>query len=282
MPLLVLTADRPPELREVGAGQAIDQIKLYGDAAQVVLRGRHARGDARARALDAHARLPRRAGRRSTAGPGPVHLNFPLREPLVLDAPLPAADRAPAAAPDGAPGSRTPVARADRSAAGRARARAPARGVVVAGRDERDPTLGAAVGGVRRARRLAAARRPAVAARAAAPPPSRTTTRCCATPPSPPPTRPDVVLRVGDLPTSKPLRAWLAGPADAEQVALDRRRRLAGPGRDADLAPRRTSPRRAGALRRAPRTPTPAGWTRWRGRRRARPRRRSRRCSATS
>src|SRR5580693_971654 len=32
VPLIVLTSDRPAELREIGAGQTIDQVKLYGDA----------------------------------------------------------------------------------------------------------------------------------------------------------------------------------------------------------------------------------------------------------
>ncbi|MET0614279.1 MAG: 2-succinyl-5-enolpyruvyl-6-hydroxy-3-cyclohexene-1-carboxylic-acid synthase [Thermoleophilaceae bacterium] len=81
VPMIVMTADRPPELREVGAGQAIDQIKLYGTAAEWFVEvGTH--DPSRATAIH-HRALACRAYWTAAAGrPGPVHLNFPLREPL--------------------------------------------------------------------------------------------------------------------------------------------------------------------------------------------------------
>src|SRR3954447_17242476 len=81
VPLIVLTADRPPELREVGAGQAIDQIKLYGAFAKWFAEvGNMPSGrDSAAH----HPQLGCRAYATASLGrPGPVHLNFPLREPL--------------------------------------------------------------------------------------------------------------------------------------------------------------------------------------------------------
>ena len=88
VPLIVLTSDRPPELREIGAGQTIDQLKLYGDAVKWFFEvGVHEATPERLawiRALACRAVFTAFDGR-----PGPVHLNFPLREPLVLDAPLP-------------------------------------------------------------------------------------------------------------------------------------------------------------------------------------------------
>src|SRR5579884_4249553 len=91
VPLIVLTADRPPELREVGAGQTIDQDGLYGRAAKWFFEmGVH---KATPEALRWIRTLACRACWTAVGPPaGPVHLNFPLREPLVLDQPLPEDD----------------------------------------------------------------------------------------------------------------------------------------------------------------------------------------------
>lgn len=89
VPLLVLTADRPAELRGSGANQTIDQIKMYGDhvrwsvdvptpdsgSPEITLR--HVRTLA-ARAYATANGLTK----------GPVHLNFPFRKPLEPESPV--------------------------------------------------------------------------------------------------------------------------------------------------------------------------------------------------
>jgi 2-succinyl-5-enolpyruvyl-6-hydroxy-3-cyclohexene-1-carboxylate synthase len=79
VPLLVVTADRPPELKDVGAPQTIDQTKLYGDA----VRWFHDPGVADIAASGSWHSLARQSYA-STVGvnSGPVHLNLPFREPL--------------------------------------------------------------------------------------------------------------------------------------------------------------------------------------------------------
>ncbi len=207
IPLIVLTADRPPELREVGAGQTIDQLELYGGAAKWFFEvGTHRATPERLRWMR---QLAFRAFQTAVSGrPGAVHLNFPLREPLVLDAPL-------------APAGDEPLCRVRRSAPGAAiELEVGERAVIVAGRHERDdglaaalPAAAAALGAPLLADPLSGARRgPAAVAHyddllrddafAAA-------------------HRPDTVIRVGDLPTCKPLRQWLAGLDGARQVAFD-------------------------------------------------------------
>jgi 2-succinyl-5-enolpyruvyl-6-hydroxy-3-cyclohexene-1-carboxylate synthase len=80
VPLLVCTADRPPELLDVGAAQAIDQTHLFGRA----VRWFHAPGVAdEAAALRWRALAARAYAEATGPPPGPVHLNLAFREPLV-------------------------------------------------------------------------------------------------------------------------------------------------------------------------------------------------------
>ncbi|MFL6069986.1 MAG: 2-succinyl-5-enolpyruvyl-6-hydroxy-3-cyclohexene-1-carboxylic-acid synthase, partial [Actinomycetes bacterium] len=87
VPLLLLTADRPPELRATGANQTIDQVKLFGDAvrlfAEVGVPEQVVGLTAYWRALAGRAWAA--ASGTLTRNPGPVHLNIAFREPLVPD-----------------------------------------------------------------------------------------------------------------------------------------------------------------------------------------------------
>ena len=224
IPLIVLTADRPPELREVGAGQAIDQIKLYGSFVKWFTEvGNLPPG--RASAVH-HRQLGCRAAAVATSGrPGPVHLNFPLREPL---APRPEEGLDPAdweGRDDGRPwtdlGWSQHSARPDPENEFTELLAEAETGVVICGGGNHDMTgaaieLGRRLGWPIFAEPTSGARTGAMLTADPAVVVAHydlllRSERFAGE-------RPDLVVRVGEMPTSKPLRAWLEG---CRQAILD-------------------------------------------------------------
>ncbi len=139
VPLIAVTANRPPEQADVGAAQTIDQAHLYGRA----VRWFHAPGvpdvaaRGRWRALAARA-VVEAVGAGGGPGPGPVHLDLAFREPLVGTA-----GELPQGRDDGAPWvtASPPATRPDLSALGAVLGPA-RRGVVVAGFEPGGPRTG--------------------------------------------------------------------------------------------------------------------------------------------
>jgi len=205
IPLIVCTADRPPELRDWGAGQTIDQVGIFGGctrwAADLPVAGEWTPSRAR---LAAHRAIETATGINS----GPVHLNWPLREPLEPVAEVPVVDATP-----------RPTVDATRPVFDYPDIRPRERGVVVVGPDlHADPA---------RAREIVAA---ALALSAATGWPVIGEPIAGTRRPVDPPAgsvrianadhllkidaladelRPDLVIRLGGSPTTKPVRLWL-------------------------------------------------------------------------
>jgi len=238
VPLIVLSADRPPELRDCGAGQTIDQIGIFGshvrwfcdlgtpDATLAAMR--HVRAVA--------CRAVATARGETGSVPGPVHLNLPFREPLdprpvpgdVADALL--------AAPEGRGREGAPWTQVGRSRASvesealeetAVLLRASHRPLIVAGpMDDGDPTIVPAVAGLCAA--LDAPLLAEVASNLRREPATLflvdahdAVVRAPAFAASAGPMRPDAVVRIGPVPTSKALATWLAALDDVPQIVID-------------------------------------------------------------
>ena len=256
VPLLVLTADRPPELRGVGAGQAIDQLKLYGESVRWFCEvGSHDADDEGLLHLRSTACRAFAAARGETR-PGPVHLNFPLREPL---APLAVEGAVTATDPLALEGrgerpltAVTPIDMEptefllDEVAGHIAEAEI---GVIVAGR-QLDPELREPLAHLARVAGYPILAEPTSQLRCGPHDRSHVVTaydlllrdeRFRGT------ASPELILRFGEMPTSKPLRSWLA-ESGAEEIVVD------------PLGDWNEPSRRAAALLRADPTELAAGW----------------------
>ncbi len=223
VPLVLLTADRPPELRDRGAPQAIDQVRIFGI---------HVKWAAELPLLDGapetrrHVRsLAGRAVATACAGPaGAVHLNIPFREPLVPDGDLrpheAAVDEPTRPFTDVVTGLRTLAAPAVADLAQRlVGAR---RGLIVAGPQD-DPDLPAALARLADATGFPILADPLSGARCGPHDRSHVIARAdllCRPGPWRDAHLPDLVIRFGATPTSKPLVA-LVTDAAPDQIVVD-------------------------------------------------------------
>jgi len=223
VPLVLLTADRPPELRDRGAPQAIDQGRLFGV---------HAKWDAELPLLDGtpetrrHVRsVAGRAVATALAGPaGAVHLNIPFREPLIPDGDLrplaPADGKRTRPFTDVLSGPRTLAASPVADLAGRlAGAR---RGLIVAGPQD-DPALPATLARLADATGFPILADPLSGTRCGPHDRSHVIARSdllCRPGAWREAHRPDLVIRFGAIPTSRPLLALLQDAAP-DQLVVD-------------------------------------------------------------
>jgi 2-succinyl-5-enolpyruvyl-6-hydroxy-3-cyclohexene-1-carboxylate synthase len=242
IPLIVCTADRPPELVDVGAPQTIDQVRLYGSSVRFACEPGVPEWAMAGSWRSVGSRLVAEADGAS-GRPGPVHANLGFRDPL--DA---APGELPAGRPDGKPwhgdirhqandtASPTQVARVFEVLASRASggAAAGAHGVLVAGRGagETEPLL-------ELSRRLGW---PILADhRSGCRVPGQTVAHADALLRTDALARPlpDVVVRFGEAPASKVVAQWLRAAADAGASTVAalaaRRSRWIDPDRRADI-----------------------------------------------
>jgi len=209
VPLIVLTADRPPELRDVAAPQSINQNQLYGGAP----RWFHELATPDPALLPYVARVAAQAWGESVATrPGPVHVNVPLRDPLApIDREPPPIQHAPRVEPGLMVASHTALLAMAEAVEGR-------RVLIVAG-----PAATPPLGVLELAEALGA---PVVAdplsnLRNGHPHVISTGDTLARVGMLDSKLRPDVVIRLGAPPTSKAMGLWQAHNPGTTQIVID-------------------------------------------------------------
>ncbi len=237
VPLIALTSDRPPELRGIGAGQTIDQIGLYGGAVRWFCEGgTHEADDT---GLLHMRSLGCRAWAEATQGRGPVHLNLSWRDPLGPE-PKPSAV---SASRDLARGGRSGERPLTVPIEGRNPDRDTVSAIADAVRDAERPIVLAgrmlsarAASGVARMAALIGLpvlAEPTSGLRIARGEHSVVAAYDLIARSQPEELAPDLILRFGDMPTSKPLRAW-CDALGADEIVIDPPGRWNDPSRVAD------------------------------------------------